>query len=131
MKDLSGRSCRPLRVTGVVICSLLLAAASADAQRALRHDPFALPPALRPPVTAAAAATTAPEPSAAVPWQPRLQAVVVGARGSMALVEGSVIALGEEFEGHRLVHVAERRATFMRNGVRVELKMDSASAATR
>lgn len=130
MKHLAPRSVRHAFATGLAACSLA-AGGAGDAPRTLRHDPFALPPALRAPLVATLDVRATPEPPAAPPWQPRLGAVVVAASGSMALVDGSVVVLGEELNGHRLVHVGERSATFVRNGVRVELKMDSASAAAR
>ena len=94
----------------------------------LRHDPFAIPAATRPPPAAA----TATIESAAVPlWQPKLRAVVVAGSRSMVSVDGRVVVLGEQIDGFKLVRVEEQRATFAKNGVRVELMMDGGNAATR
>lgn len=111
-----------------------LAAAAGVAEKnepGLRHDPFAWPAATRAPVVAApaiAASAAEPPPKA---WQPRLRAVVVAGNRSMVSVEGSIIFLGEQIDGFRLVQVEERSATFSKNGVRVEVKMDGGNAAAR
>lgn len=107
-----------------------VSAAAGNAQL-LRHDPFAWPAAARapapPPAGASASAAQTPPP----PWRPRLRAVVVAAGRSMALVDGSVVTIGEQLDGYRLIRVEERGATFVKNGLRVELRMDGGDAATR
>ena len=105
------------------------ASLAAGGEPRLEHDPFAWPPALRAPAPAKTGASAA-EPSAEV-WQPRLRAVVVAGSRSMVNVGGSIVSLGEQFEGYRLVGVEENKATFSKNGLRVELKMDGGNAATR
>ena len=116
------------RTAIAVVLAACCGGAAATPPRALRHDPFALPAAVRAPAPAAEGAAAAPPPR---PWKPQLRAVIVAARGSMALVDGSVVAIGEQLDGYRLVEVAERRATFVKDGVRVVLNMDSARAETR
>lgn len=121
------------RRSGLALAILALpgfAAAAGDAH-GLRHDPFAWPAAARAPAPAPPAATASAAPVSEALWRPRLRAVIVAAGRSMALVDGSVVAIGEQLDGYRLIRVEERSATFVKNGLRVELKMDGGDAATR
>lgn len=133
------RAVAPLRTRAQVAGALALlsmsSAVAAAESGGLRHDPFAWPAAVRAPAPApmftGTAAAVAATPAPAAPWEPRLRAVVVAGGRSMALVNGSVVAIGEQIDGFRLVRVQERTATFEKNGQHVELKMDGGNAATR
>lgn len=85
----------------------------------LRHDPFA-----RPDVSLTPAAAAQGGAAAAKEWKPQLRAVVVAGRNSMVNVDGTVVTLGGQFDGFRLAQVEERKAVFVKDGVRVELTMD-------
>lgn len=108
------------------------------AEPSLRHDPFAWPAAVRPTgvvmpgiaktsSAAVGAGLEAPTPT----WQPRLRAIVNAGSASLVSVDGTVVALGEQIDGFRLVRVGERSATFAKGGVYVELKMDGGNVASR
>ena len=97
--------------------------------RALRHNPFSRADVTKPPASATGAAVEADAP--APPWQPKLGAVIAGRTGAMVLVDGQVVAVGQEVSGHKLVRVSERSATFVRLGVSVEINLDSANAAVK
>lgn len=85
----------------------------------LRHDPFARPQITSPQAQDARPASSA---EAAEPaWRPQLRAVVAAGPDSMVNVEGTVVALGGQIDGFRLVAVEERRVVFSKDGVRVEL----------
>lgn len=90
------------------LLSLALASASAADGPALRHDPFARP---------VEAAATPP----AAPWQPTLRGVLLAGQGSLANVDGTLVAIGEKIEGHRLVSVSDRQAVFEKDGRRLVL----------
>ena len=49
---------------------------------------------------------------------------MVAGSASMANVDGRLVAIGEEVEGHRLVEVTDRRAVFERDGVLTELVLE-------
>jgi hypothetical protein len=120
----------PLALALGVCCAWVAVGPVRAAELPLRNDPFIPPAATRPPpppmpATVPVAAT--PEPV----WQPKLRATVVAGSRSLVSLDGKVVALGEEVDGHRLVRVDEQRATFAKNGVQIELKMDGGSAVTR
>lgn len=85
----------------------------------LHFDPFQRPVLLAPP-----SATDTSQPQVAPEWAPQLRAVMVAGSASMVNVDGSLVGLGEEVEGHRLVEVTERRAVFERDGVLRELEIE-------
>lgn len=97
------------------LLSLAFASASA-AGPSLRHDPFARPVE---PATAAGQ-PDAPPPA---PWQPTLRGVLLAGQGSLANVDGTLIAIGEKIEGHRLLSVSDRQAVFEKDGRRIVLDM--------
>ena len=87
----------------------------------LHIDPFEKPAELlAPPPAEPTAPADAPPP----PWMPELRAVMVAGSASMANVDGRLVAIGEEVEGHRLVEVTDRRAVFERDGVLTELVLE-------
>ena len=84
----------------------------------LHFDPFERPELLShpPPVR------EQPTPRV-VRWEPQLRAVMLAGRASVANVEGRLVGLGEEVDGHRLLEVTERRAVFEKDGTLYELVM--------
>ena len=54
-------------------------------------------------------------------WPFVLQATLRSSAGSLANVGGRLIALGEEYEGYRLIRVGEGTATFRKDGVDIKL----------
>ena len=85
----------------------------------LRHDPFVRPNLALAPASAAQASE-----AAANEWKPKLRAVIVAGKSSIVNVEGTIVSLGGQIDGFRLTSVEERKAVFMKDGVRVELTMD-------
>jgi len=100
----------------LTLAILFLLPGMAQAQVAgLKHNPFA-----RPVPATAAAGIAAPASAVAAPaaaWKPELRAILAAGARSMVNVEGTVIPVGEHFEGHRLVEVHETSAVFV-NGSR-------------
>jgi len=91
----------------------------------LRHDPFA-----RPLLTAAAPKSSASQGNVSVdsaPWSPNLIAVMVAGSHSLVNLEGTIVAIGQEMDGYRLVQVRDREATFTRGKQRVVLKMETST----
>jgi len=100
-----------------VVCLLpgFAQAQSAD----LKHNPFARPaPGAVASVAAPARAVTVP----AAEWKPELRAILAAGARSIVNVEGTVIPIGEKFEGHRLVEVHESSAVFV-NGSRKRITL--------
>ncbi len=87
----------------------------------LRHNLFARPSLAALAAVPPAAAAPAPGPEAA--WHPRLKAVMVAGSASLANIDGTLVKIGEELDGYRLVHVAEGEAVLYRNGQRYLLTM--------
>lgn len=89
----------------------------------LRHDPFSRPLLVTPSASVNAALTSeaAPEP----PWSPRLTAVLVAGKNSIANVDGTILRIGESLDGYRLVKVRENEAIFYKAKKRVVLRMDT------
>jgi hypothetical protein len=91
---------------------------------ALQHDPFARPAIKAPPPApprdaAGAAKTPVPEPA----WNPELDAVIVAGPKSAVSIDGTIVGIGEEINGHRLVEVTEQAAVFVKNRKRVTLSL--------
>ena len=57
---------------------------------------------------------------------PALRATLVAGDASLANLAGSILRVGDEFEGYRLAEVRRGEAVFVRNGARVTLRMDGA-----
>lgn len=94
---------------------------------ALKHDPFARPAFLKAtPLTAAQARDNAGVGKGALPeaaWQPELAAVMVAGPKSAVSIDGKIVRLGEEINGHRLVEVHEQTAVFVKDRKRVTLSL--------
>lgn len=104
-----------------VVCAM---AASADP--GLRHDPF-----VRPNIEPTPPAAAAPGATAASEWKPQLRAVMVAGSSSMVNVDGTIVRVGGQIDGFRLTRVAEHKAVFVKNGVRVELTTDGERSVDR
>lgn len=107
---MSARLRRLLYLSAGLVCLSGLAPAQADG---LKHDPFTLPvPAPR------------PEPGAPLPesvWKPELRAIMVAGPKSIVNVAGTLVRIGEQINGYRLVEVHEETAVFVNNKKRVTL----------
>lgn len=103
-----------------VMASCTSWALSTSADDSLRHDPFT-----RPALAALSPAGEAQAASVVKDWKPQLRAVIVAGSSSMVNVEGTIVPLGGRIDGFRLTSVEERKAVFVKDGVRVELKMDA------
>jgi hypothetical protein len=91
----------------------------------LRHDPFA-----RPLLTATVPKNVVAQGDAAVDtstWNPNLIAVMVAGDHSLVNLEGTIVAIGQEVDGYRLVQVRDREAIFTRGKQRVVLKMEAST----
>lgn len=92
---------------------------------ALKHDPFARPAFLKAmPPPAAQSRDNAGVGKGALPepvWKPELAAVVVAGPKSMVSIDGTIVRIGEEINGYRLVEVHEQTAVFVKNRKRVIL----------
>ncbi len=75
----------------------------------LRFDPFAQPDLERPPVAA--------KPR----WSPELRATLEAGPQSMANLGGTILNIGEEAHGYRLIEVGEGDAIFLKGNARVVL----------
>lgn len=93
-------------------------AAEAPSERgpALRFDPFARP-AL---VESARGARPAEQDS----WAPTLRATLMAGDRSLANLGGTVLGVGEESHGYRLVEVRPFEAVFERDGATVVLEVE-------
>ena len=104
---------------------ILLAAFAASAQSpgpTLRHNPFAGRPAAAS-VEDDAAVPAAPDPAAAS-WSAELRATLVAGERSMANLGGTLLGIGEEAHGYRLLEVRDWDALFMKDGERVVLEIE-------
>lgn len=101
-------------IARVLIAACCLLPGPANAQAAgLKNNPFARPlpaPAFVAPAPAAIVAAKAPD----AVWQPELRAILAAGARSMVNVDGTVIPVGEHFEGYRLVEVHESSAVFVK-----------------
>ncbi|MBI5446009.1 MAG: hypothetical protein HY900_32950 [Deltaproteobacteria bacterium] len=91
-------------------------------------------PALPSPAPVPAPAPS-PKPGPAAPperaWKPKLKGVLLAGERSAADVGGTVVLLGEEFDGRRLASVDEERAVFERDGETWVLEMGRPGGAKR
>ncbi len=90
----------------------------------LQHDPFARPllAAMEPKgnsIPATAGREEAPS------WSPNLIAVMVAGPRSMVNLDGTIVAIGQEMDGYRLVQVRDHEATFIKGKQRIVLKMEA------
>jgi hypothetical protein len=109
-----------------------LSMALADESLPLRNDPFSRPQlaamASKNPAIAGLGTTTSPEAGPLVTWAPRLKAVLVAGDRSLVNLDGTIVRLGEEVDGYRLVQVQDREAIFKKEKQRIVLKMGSSAA---
>lgn len=101
-----------------VVCAM-----AANADPGLRHDPF-----VRPSIEPTPPAAAVPGTTAASEWKPQLRAVMLARSSSMVNVDGTIVRVGGQIDGFRLIRVEERKAVFMKDGVRVELTTDGEKA---
>jgi hypothetical protein len=116
-----------MRMLGHIGAALACIPACSWAQAdALKHDPFARP-ALSKPAQPAVQPRDAGNVGRGGPpervWKPELTAVVVAGPRSMVSIDGTVLHIGEEIDGHRLVEVHEHGAVFIKNRKRVTLTL--------
>lgn len=95
-----------------LMAGLFPAAATAEP---LLHDPFARPFQIG--STLSAHANT--------PRHPKLIAVIVDGEKSLVNLNGTIIGIGEEKNGYRLISVGDRKAVFEKRKKRVVLEMSS------
>ena len=86
----------------------------------LQHDPFARPQlGLLAQENDTARATGVPD----VAWTPHLTTVMVAGKDSMAVVDGTILRLGESLAGYRLVKIRDWEAIFQKDGKRIVLNI--------
>ena len=94
---------------------------------ALKHDPFARPALLKAtPPPGAQSGDNVGVGKGALPeaaWKPELAAVMVAGPKSLVSIDGAIVRIGEEINGHRLVEVHEQTAVFVKNGKKVTLSL--------
>ncbi len=108
-------------LTAVLFAGLALGssalAANAEGPIRLRFDPFAQP-------GTQAAGSGRPGPAASQrAWSPELRATLVSGERSLVNLGGTILELGEEAHGYRLLEVREDEAVFERAGSEVVLQM--------
>ena len=118
---MSARLRRVLHRSAWLVCLPGLAQAQADG---LKHDPFARPvliprPASAAPVPGDTVKAPVPEPV----WKPELAAVMLAGPKSAVSIDGTIVRIGEEINGYRLVEVHEQTAVFVKNRKRVTLSL--------
>ena len=96
---------------GMAFMSVLISAASLA--EPLLHDPFTRP------VLSAVVAN-----GADTPLKPRLIAVMVAGNKSLVNLDGTIIGIGEEKDGYRLVKVEDHKAIFTKSKKHVVLEME-------
>ncbi len=109
----------------IVVLWAALAASAQNAGPTLRHNPFAGPPAAAPVEGYAAVPAAAAE----VSRSPELRATLVAGKRSIANLEGTILGIGEEAHGYRLLEVRDWDAVFMKDGARVVLEIDPKESA--
>jgi hypothetical protein len=93
---------------------------SANPAPNLHRNPFERPVLVKPESVAAMKSEQAPP-----PWTPELRATLLAGDGlSLANVDGEMVEIGEDYQGHTLVEVREREAVFERGGKRWVLSLD-------
>jgi hypothetical protein len=102
------------------ILAILVLPLPSRAAEPLRHNLFARPTLA---ALAAAPADAAPVNVPTAAWNPRLTAVMVAGPASLANIDGTLLRIGEEVDGYRLLSVAEGEAVLYKNGQRYVLTM--------
>lgn len=98
---------------------LVLVAASVDAAGQLQRNPFRVPIELDAPVAAAGGPQMELRPDTL-----DLRATLVAGERSVVNLGGSILSLGEEIEGYRLVSVSEGEALFIKDGESIRVFVD-------
>lgn len=111
-----------MRLLGIAVLiaqlgALGLAQAEEEAPAPLRFDPFVRPD----PERLAQGSVGAARPGQA--WSPVLRATLVAGDDSLANLGGTILKLGEETHGYRLVEVRDREAVFEKGGSRLVLTL--------
>lgn len=83
----------------------------------LLHDPFARP-------FQTGGTTPIDEDTS---WNPSLLAVMIAGNKSMVNLNGTIIGIGEEKDGYRLIKVEDHKAIFEKNKKRIVLDMEMPS----
>ena len=92
-------------------------AANAASQIRLRFDPFAQPNAQT------GAAASRGQAGSRRAWSPELRATLISGKRSLVNLGGTILELGEEAHGYRLLEVREDEAVFERSGSEIVLKL--------
>lgn len=122
------KSARKALVNAAVML-LACAPAPAYSQAAtLRHDPFVRPAAAQQRL-AQDANKSGSVPAREERWNPELRAVMLAGASSMANVDGTVLRIGEEINGYRLVEVHDGEALFSKGAERLTVSMRRPDAA--
>jgi hypothetical protein len=113
----------------VLIAALGGWAEEGDTAMKLQNNPFESPKldvTARTPPTASASAPMPeppPPPPPPPPWEPELRGTLVAGVRSVVNLGGVILALGDEFEGHRLVEVRPTAAVFVNDGERFLVRL--------
>lgn len=110
------------RRSGLILLSLGWLAPPVFSAEPLRHDPFARP-AFAQAGAGGATVMRAGNGDELMNWAPQISLLMKAGRDSMAVVNGSVIRLGESVDGYRLVLVRQDEAVFMKNGKRMAIQL--------
>ena len=118
--------CLVLHITVATAAGLVAFAALADgSESGLRHNPFDKPAILAVPVKK-------PEPAVVQRQEPPpLKGTLVSADTPMAIVDDTLLRVGEEHAGFRLVSVEEGAAVFEHDGEEVKVLMADSDAKAR
>jgi hypothetical protein len=97
----------------------------------LQHDPFARPALTGLQHASRPGPARNGEPTGAATRRLKLQAVMVAGPKSIANVDGTMVRIGDQVYGYRLVEVHERGAVFEKNKARfvVSIRSDAAQAS--
>lgn len=97
-------------------------AGAAQVAPVIVHDPFSRPVlAVTPPKVAPPIAASELPPQ----WDPTLIAVMSAGTRSIVNVDGTIVGIGQEIDGYRLLSVGYREAIFAKGKQRLVLKMDA------
>ncbi|MDJ0739703.1 MAG: hypothetical protein QNJ91_08295 [Gammaproteobacteria bacterium] len=104
----------------IALCACLLSVAAAtDGGSGLRHNPFDKPTLLAQPAPVERESVEQPVDP------PRLKGTLVSADSPMVVLEDTLLLLGEEHQGFRLVEVHEGAAVFEHRGDRVRVEIET------
>lgn len=110
-----------------VLLTMVLATGSLANADTLKHDPFARPllAAISTSSTQGAnSPTTATTLTEEASWEPKLTAVMVAGKNSLVNVDATILRIGEELDGYRLVQVRDSEAVFIKGKKRIVLRME-------